>query len=50
MRDEPEYYRQRAAHCRELAESARDPLAVARLMELATDFEEAERLEGDQTE
>ena len=46
MRDEAEYYRQRAVHCRELAKSARDPLAVERLMELAADFEvEANRLD-----
>ena len=47
MRDGAEHYRQRAAHCRELAESARDDLVIQRLMELAADFEEeADRLDG----
>lgn len=42
-----EHYRQRAAHCRELAESARDDLVIQRLMDLAADFEEeADRLDG----
>ena len=50
MRDEAEHYRQRATHCRELAERARDDLAIKRLLELAADFEEeADRLEFDQT-
>jgi hypothetical protein len=47
MRDEAEHYRQRAAHCRELAEAARDELVIQRLMELAADFEEeADRLDA----
>jgi hypothetical protein len=47
MRDEAEHYRQRAAHCRELAEAARDDLVILRLMELAADFEEeADRLDS----
>ena len=47
MHDEAERYRQRAAHCRELAEAARDDLVIKRLMELAGDFEEeADRLDA----
>ena len=47
MREDAEHYRQRAAHCRELAETARDDLVIQRLMELAADFEEeADRLEA----
>ena len=46
MRDGADHYRQRAAHCRELAESARDDLVIQRLMELAADLEEeADRLD-----
>ncbi|HEU4956332.1 MAG TPA: hypothetical protein VFT40_01755 [Sphingomicrobium sp.] len=47
MGDEAEHYRQRATHCRELAEAARDDLVIQRLMELAADFEEeADRLDA----
>lgn len=47
MRTEAEHYRQRAAHCRELAEAARDYLVIQPLMELAADFEEeADRLDA----
>jgi hypothetical protein len=48
MSDDAEHYRQRAAHCRELADAARDDLVIQRLMELASDFEEeADRWDGD---
>ena len=38
-----EQYRQRAAHCRELAKTARDALVIQRLTELAEDLEAESR-------
>ena len=43
MGETAEHYRQRAAHCRELAASATDQLVMKRLLELADDFEEEAR-------
>lgn len=39
MGESAEQYRQKAAHCRELAETARDDLVIQRLIELAEDLE-----------
>ena len=43
---DPAYYRQRAEHCRGLAETARDEATLHRLLAMANDLEdEARRLE-----
>ena len=43
---EAAYYRQRAEHCRGLAETARDEATLQRLLDMAKDLEdEARRLE-----
>ena len=43
MEESAEHYRQRAAHCRELAKTATDDVVLQRLIELAEDFEEEAR-------
>ena len=46
MEETAEHYRQRAAHCRELAKTATDVVVIQRLIDLAEDFDaEARRLE-----
>jgi hypothetical protein len=43
MGESADDYRQRAAHCRKLAETATDDVIIERLIELAEDFEEEAR-------